>query len=138
MAILDIDWNPDRKQLRQFAAIWLVFFCAVAAYLHLRTSYGWLSPYLGTMAVVIGVAGLAVPALIKPVYVGWMAAAFPIGWTISHLLLGSIFYLLITPIGLCLRLVGYDPMHRKFEPDAETYWVEHHTGGDSSRYFRQF
>jgi hypothetical protein len=90
------------------------------------------------MAAIIGGAGLAVPALIKPVYLAWMAAAFPIGWTISHLLLGAIFYLLITPIGLLVRVFGHDPMHRKFEPDAESYWAKHHTGGDSSRYFRQF
>lgn len=136
--MLEIDWNPGRKELRQFAGIWLLFFCAVAAYLYLRTDHGWLSPYLGALAVVIGGIGLAVPPLIKPVYVAWMAAAFPIGWTISHLLLGAIFYLLITPMGLLIRATGHDPMHRKFEPEAETYWTEHHTGGDKSRYFRQF
>jgi len=138
MAVLDVNWNPGKKDLRAFAGMWLVFFCAAAAYLHFRTGYAWLAPYVGGAAVIIGGLGLAVPAAVKPIYVGWMIAAFPIGWTISHLLLGAIFYLLITPVGLLIRALGHDPMKRKFEPEATTYWSEHRTGGDPSSYFRQF
>jgi hypothetical protein len=138
VAVLDVNWNPGTKELRQFAAMWLVFFSAIAAYVYFRTDSGWLSPYIGGAAVVIGSVGLAVPKLMKPIYVGWMAAAFPIGWTVSHLLLGSIFYLLIAPIGLVVRATGHDPMNRKFDPKAKTYWIEHRTGADPSSYFRQF
>ena len=138
MAVLDVNWNPEKKDLRAFGGMWLVFFAAIAAYLHFRTGYAWLAPYVGGAAVVIGLLGLAIPKAVKPIYVAWMVAAFPIGWTISHLLLGAIFYLLITPIGLVMRVVGYDPMTRKFEPEATTYWTEHRTGDDPSSYFRQF
>ncbi len=138
MAVIDVNWNPSNKELRAFGGMWLVFFSAIAAYLHFRTGYAWLAPYIGGAALLIGSIGLAIPKAVKPVYVAWMIAAFPIGWTISHLLLGAIFYLLITPIGLVMRVTGYDPMNRKFDPEATTYWSEHRTGGDPSTYFRQY
>jgi hypothetical protein len=71
-------------------------------------------------------------------YSGWMLAAFPIGWTISHLILGITYYLVLTPIGLLMRLVGRDPMQRSFDRSAQTYWVKHETPTDPSRYFQQF
>ena len=60
---------------------------------------------LGRRAVV-AVVGLASPTLMRPIYMGWMAAAFPIGWTVSQLVLAATFYVVVTPIGLLLRLAA--------------------------------
>ena len=46
------------------------------------------------------------------IYVGWMILAFPIGWTISQVILVVMFFGLFTPIGLIFRLLGRDPLHR--------------------------
>ena len=62
----------------------------------------------------------------------------PIGWVISHLLLSIIYYLLLTPIGIIMRLVGYDPMKRKLEKKRETYWVTRQQVRDPNRYFKQY
>jgi hypothetical protein len=137
MAVLDIKWNPSLRELRQFAGMCLVFFGGIGTYLYFRHGPGTWPTALWSAALVLGLPGLAFPALLKPVYVGWMLAAFPIGWTVSHLLLGSIFYLVITPLGLLLRLFGYDPMKRKFEPAAKTYWIEHERS-ETARYFRMY
>jgi hypothetical protein len=138
MAMIDINWNPGKRELRQFAGMWLVFFGAIGGYLYWNSgAEGW-GPIFATVAGVIGLPGLAIPQLMKPIYVVWMAAAFPIGWTISHLLLGLIYYGLVTPIGLAMRLFGYDPMKRKFEPEARSYWTEHQSDADTSRYFRMY
>lgn len=81
---------------------------------------------------------LVAPRPGRSLYTGWMYAALPIGWTISHAILGVVYYLLITPIGLALRLAGRDPMNRRFDRAATTYWIERQPTTDSSRYFRQF
>ena len=60
----------------------------------------------------IGLLGLLWPRVIRPVYVGWMVLAFPIGWTVSQAMLAVMFYGLFTPIGLLFRLIGRDPLHR--------------------------
>ena len=137
MAMIDVNWNPSRKELRQFAGIWLVFFSLLGAWWWVDGSQT-VARWMWVAAAVVGTIGLAVPVSVKPIYVGWMALAFPIGWTVSHLLLGAIYYLVLTPIGLLLRASGNDPMKRAFDRDAETYWVEHRTGDDPSTYFRQF
>ena len=138
MAMIDINWNPDKRELRQFAGMWLGFFGAIGGYLFWTSgSQGW-GAVVGAVAALVGLPGLLLPQIMKPIYVVWMTAAFPIGWTISHLLLGVIFYGVVTPIGLTLRLFGYDPMNRKFEPEAKTYWSERPVDTDTSRYFRMY
>ena len=99
----------------------------------------------GGIAVVLltlGVTGAAASLASAPVgtrlYRGWMFAALPIGWTVSHLILGLVFYLVFTPIGLALRMSGTDPMSRGFDRSASTYWLPHRQQGDAGRYFRQF
>jgi hypothetical protein len=88
---------------------------------------------------VIGAAAvLASPAFGKALYVGWMYAALPMGWTVSHIILGVIFYLVFAPMGLVMRLFGRDAMHRRLDRAAATYWIEHNPAGKPSRYFRQF
>jgi hypothetical protein len=138
MAMIDINWNPDKRELRQFAGMWLVFFGAIGGYLFSKSGMAGWGPVVGAVAALVGLPGLLLPQIMKPIYVVWMTAAFPIGWTISHLLLGVIFYSIVTPIGLTLRLFGYDPMHRKFEPEAATYWSERPEDTDTSRYFRMY
>ena len=41
-----------------------------------------------------------------------MVLAFPIGWTVSQVILLLMFYGLFTPIGLVFRLIGRDPLQR--------------------------
>ena len=79
-----------------------------------------------------------VPPLRRSVYLGWLYAAYPIGFVVSHVILGAIYYLVFTPIGLLLRAAGKDPMQRAFDRNAKTYWVEHDPHADARRYLRQF
>lgn len=98
-----------------------------------------------TTAILVGATGMAagllaalIPAVGQRIYINWMIAAMPIGWAVSHVVLAIIFFGLFTPVGLVMRLVGYDPMRRKFDPAAETYWLPHEPVRDTGRYFRQF
>lgn len=71
-------------------------------------------------------------------YDGWIRAAEPIGWSVSAAVLTLTYYLAIMPIGLIMRLSGYDPMHRRLDRQANTYWIERPPPADKARYFRQF
>jgi hypothetical protein len=88
--------------------------------------------------------GTSRPAWLRPVYVAWMAAAYPIGWLLAHLLLAAIYFLLITPIGLVLRLARHDPLARRFDREAQSYWTPRAYSTrrpdrtDRERYFSQF
>jgi hypothetical protein len=137
VAMMEINWNPTRKELRQFGFLCVVFFGGLAAWGFHKHGPSLGVEAMAAAAAVGGVLGALAPQLLKPVFVGWMVAAFPIGWTVSHLLLGFIFFFVLTPIGLLLRILGHDPMSRGFDRDAKTYWIPHETA-PVARYFRQF
>lgn len=93
------------------------------------------------LAVVALVGPLAIwsrPALGRRLYLGWMHAAAPLGWTISHLMLGIVFFGVVLPVGWVMRLAGRDPLRRRFDRDAPSYWIERRPPAGSQRYFKQF
>jgi len=73
------------------------------------------------LAGVLGIWALAAPATLVPVYRGWMRFGLVIGAATSRVVLGILFYLVILPTGLLMRLTGKDPMRRRFDPDAASY-----------------
>jgi hypothetical protein len=135
MAAHSINWNPSLRELRQFAGLCLVCFGGMAAWMYARHGIGPWPTTMAALAGVLGLPGIVFPRLLRPIYVGWLVAVFPIGWTVSHVLLGLIFYGIVTPIGLLLRLSGRDPMNRKFDRQAKSYWIEHEPA-ETARYFR--
>lgn len=91
------------------------------------------------IAVAGGVLIFVNPRVAKVIYRTWMFAALPIGWTFSHVILGAIYFGLITPMGLAMRFAfRRDPMQRRLDRQATTYWRPHQPPADAKRYFRQF
>ena len=135
MKFSDIPRNPDSKTLRQFAAIWVIFFGAIGCW-HLNKGgeHGW---YWIALAIAAGVPGLIWPKLLKPIFVTWMILAFPIGWVVSHIILASIFYLVFTPLGLILRATGHDALKRK-KTTTNSYWEPRTQQKNMGRYLKQF
>jgi carbamoyltransferase len=98
-----------------------------------------------TTAVSVVAAGIAVaalslvPGLGRLLFVGWMMLGAALGMLTSPIVLGAVWILVFTPVGLAMRLAGRDPMKRKILPQREgTYWERHPPAGDPRRYFRQF
>ena len=67
-----------------------------------------------------------------------MVLAFPIGWTVSQVILLAMFYGLFVPIGLVFRLIGRDPLQRARSSNLESYWSPKSAPADLRRYFKQF
>jgi hypothetical protein len=86
----------------------------------------------------MGVLALVKPSFIRPIYVGAMVITFPIGWTVSRVLLGLIYYGLITPIALIFRLIGRDALSLKHHSETKTYWLPKVISTDPKRYFRMY
>lgn len=67
--------------------------------------------------------GLAIPASLKYIHYIWMKIGHVLGYINTRILLGVIFYGMITPMGVIMRLSGKDSMHRILVPEANTYRV---------------
>ena len=134
----DLSFAPAPRTLRRFAAVWFSFFAMVACWQgiwrqHIQIALGLAAVALGT-----GTLGLVRPHLLRPLYIAVLIAAFPVGWTMSRILLAAVFYGLFTPLGLLFRLFGRDLLCRRFRPERSTYWTAKPAAADARSYFRQF
>ena len=138
MAIIEIDRNPSPKTLRLFGLLLGAFFALIGGLVVWRAGAGTASNVLFGLAVGLPLLYYAVPPLRRPMYLGWIYLAWPIGLVLSFTLLALIYYLVLTPIGLVMRLFGRDPMQRGFDPAAATYWIPRTRRPDPERYFRPY
>jgi hypothetical protein len=129
--------NPNDRTLRQFSGLWILFIGLVAVRQAL-SHRPLVALVVAFLAVVIGVAGLLMPRLVKPLFVGWMIAVFPIGWVVSRIVLGSIFYIVFTPISMIFRIIGRDALVLKPDSTTSTYWRSKPGSSDQKQYLRQF
>ena len=138
MAIIEINTDPSKKELRWFGVMLVVFVLAVGALVRWQFDAPAAAQRIWIAGGVLSMVYVVAPPLRRWIFVGWIYAAFPIGWTVSHVLLASIYYLVFTPIGLLLRLIKGDPLERQLDPSATSYWRPHESLRDVRRYFRQF
>ena len=75
-----------------------------------------------SVAGILVIMALAVPASLRPVYKVWMHFASILGWVNTRIILGLIFFLMFLPLGLIMRLFN-DPMRRNMDKSIETYRV---------------
>jgi hypothetical protein len=88
---------------------------------------------LGVVLLALGI--LAPRALTYPAR-AWMAFAHALGWLSTRVVLGALFYLVITPTGALLRLRGFDPMRRR-QPSAGTYWLPYPPRQQDPKYYER-
>lgn len=134
----DIPFNPSRNTLRQFAGLSLIFFGGFAVWLGLFRDRPVAGDVLAGLAIVIAVVGTVSPMALRPVFVGWMILAFPIGWAVSRILLGVLYFGIFTPVGVFFRIRGRDPLMLRRRTGQATYWSEKPAPDNVSSYFRQF
>ena len=145
--LVEINFNPDAKTLRQFGVIAFVGFgilAALAYYEKLIFSFGigdarmivvWAFAALGSLALLFS---LVAPKANRILYVGLTLLAFPIGFVLSYVIMGTLYFLIIGPIAVLFRLFGKDPMRRGYDPSAPTYWQAAKPPRDKESYFHQY
>ena len=61
---------------------------------------------------------LIAPDSLRPVYRGWMKVGLLLSKVTTPIVMGAIFFVIIVPVGLIMRMMKRDPMRRQFERDA--------------------
>ena len=138
MGLIELNKNPSPRQLFWFGAMFAMFFGLVGGLIWWRADGRTVAFVLWPVAGFISLTFYVLPPIRKPLYLGWTYLFYPIGWVVTHVLMVLIYYGVFTPIGLLMRLFGHDPLERRLDRAAATYWVDHESGVDPARYFRQF
>jgi hypothetical protein len=137
MAMIERNNRPSRRDLLWFRPILLLFVGVVGAVATWRFDAPGVGAVLWAVGAPFVLVYFAVPPARIPIYRLYMAVFFPVGWTISHVVLLVLFFGIVTPTAFVMRLLRYDPMKRRADPDAASYWTDHRTGGGTSRYLKQ-
>lgn len=138
MSLVTVNRDPTRRQLNQFGFIWLGFMAFFGCVAWFKFSAPPVAASLWVSALVIPLIGWVFPPFMRLVFVGMSFAAWPIGFVVSHVVLALVYYLVVTPIGLVMRVVGYDPMTRRSTGDGASRWVPRDVDRNAESYFRQF
>ena len=114
----------DRDELRKFGlttgAIVAVLFGGLIPWI-------WDFRYPTWPWIVFGVlAAFAIlaPMLLQSVHRTWMRIGLAISKVTTPIILGIVFFLVIMPIGIVIRLAGRDPLRRNLESSTDTYRVD--------------
>ncbi|MBN1868216.1 hypothetical protein JW916_13100 [Candidatus Sumerlaeota bacterium] len=136
--LIEIDWKPDRRRLRTFGLVMLPLLAAIGAILAWRFRAPTVFYVCAGIGAISALSGLASPPLARVLYVAWMGIGLAIGSVVMPILVAIVYFGVITPIGLALRLAGRDSMRRRRLPPGESYWVELHHRTEARFYERQF
>lgn len=111
--------GSDRSFGYVFAAVFLII--AAIKYFN-ENSIEWIFFWIAAAAVVLTIA-LVVPRLLHPFNRLWFRFGLLLHHIVNPIVMGLIFFTTVTPIGLVMRCTGNRPLHLKFEPKAESYWI---------------
>jgi hypothetical protein len=74
--------------------------------------------------VAFATAALVVPGLLGPANRLWALLGKVLHKVMSPLVLGAMFFLVVTPMGIVMRWLGKDPLRLRFEPELPSYWLD--------------
>lgn len=117
-----IDNNTPPPSARAFGyvmAVVLLLF-AGAAFAHANPWAKWLT----LAGIVLALLGEFAPFVLAPLNRLWMSLGHLLGRIVSPIVMGLIYFGVVTPIAIIARWRGVDPMRRRFDPGASTYWIQ--------------
>ena len=146
-SMIKINLRPDEGTLRQFgwialAGFWVIAILAWNEWLIFAIGLGTWRPFVAGVFVVLGLLAaffsLVYPRANRGLYVGMALIGAPIGFVVGYVIMAVLFYGMLAPLGGIFRFSGRDVLHRRFEPDSESYWADPRPARPRESYFRQF
>ena len=134
MKMVEMNWKPTERQLRQFGLVALAALPLLAWLWHLGDAA---RLAMWSIAGAAGVVAIIRPGLLKLPFLALTLITLPIGMIVGEIVLLLGFYCVFVPIGLAMRLAGRDEMNRSFDPQATTYWRPKARAVDKESYFLQ-
>jgi len=131
--------EQDDKSLKKFAISISVVLIVVGALIYFKGNHPDRAFALWGFSTGLFLLGFALPKMLKPAHKLWMGLAFVMGWFMSRLILTVLFYGVVTPIGLLMRVTGKDILNMKIDKNTPSYWIRRDKGEFvKDRYLRLF
>jgi hypothetical protein len=128
---IDAPLPSDRK----FGLLFSIAFGALAIYMWWRGSSRY--PISAAISALFLAAAITKPELLRPLNRAWMALSLALNRIVSPVVLGTLFFVVFTPVALLMRLFNRDTMRRQFDRGAESYWIPRDPPGPSPESLRE-
>ena len=119
---------------RSFGLVFFVVFLIIS--LWPLTSEGSIRIWSAIVSAVFLILGLINSKLLTPLNLLWFKFGMILGAIISPIVMGIVFFLVVTPTGLILRIMRKDLLNKKYDKEKETYWIKRDTSVGTMK--RQF
>ncbi len=126
------------RDLKKFGLTMAIVLAILATLIFLFGSHPERALWLSILSLLFLLFAILFPLLLKPLHTFWMGLAFFLGWFVSRILLTILFFMVITPIGLLLRLFGKDLLNLKIEKDKKSYWIRRQYKPSPDSYEKMF
>ena len=118
---------------RSFGVVFFIFFLFISLYPLINDGEVRLWSLL--ISLIFLVLGIFKSKILTPLNKVWFKFGILIGSVISPIIMGIIFFLIVTPIGLFMRAIGKDLLNLKYN-NNKSYWIE--KNGPKSKMKNQF
>jgi polyferredoxin len=134
MSLIEIQWKPADRQVRQFAAICCVGLPFIGWWWEASTT--WIFG-LGIFGTVLMAISWLQPQFVKPLFVACTLITAPIGLVVGELAIFLIYATVLCPLGILFRIIGRDALQRSIDRDRASYWQEKRQPKSVASYYRQ-
>ena len=112
----------QNTQNRSFGLLFFIVFLAFA--LWPLTKKGEINLYLISIALIFLILGLLNSKILTPLNKSWIKLGELLGRIIAPIVMGIVYFFILTPISLLVRLFGKDLIGMKFNNSLKTYWIK--------------
>ena len=136
--MINIEWNPDKKKLREFGIVTAIGFGIITLIILFFTDMDSVLLKVGVIGSILGIITIIIPSGLWWFYYCWMGFAFLMGNIVGRVLLAIIYYVVCTILALIMKVFGRDRLALK-KKNADSYWIKcEEIAPDKEKYERQF
>ncbi|TWT82824.1 hypothetical protein CA13_42870 [Planctomycetes bacterium CA13] len=140
MPLIDLQ-SPPTESMQRWFGLSLGAVLAILAFSVVPS--GAIRQAILSIGIFVTVVYYVMPSTKLPIIRAWQRITFPIAWTVGHFLFGIVFFALVTPIGLLLRVFGHDPLRLRKTDGTTSFWKDRPARSDANKedprqYFRQY
>lgn len=114
---------PRQSSNREFGLVMAAFFLLLSI-VSARKHGGLPALYLPALSAGFAFFAFALPRALAPLNLAWSAVGYLLHRVMSPVILGVLYFLVITPFGVAFRAIKKDPLRLRLDPAAESYWIK--------------
>jgi len=125
--------KQDRRALRTFGITMASCLAVIGVLMYFVGHHPRRALWTWIIGAAFFVLGFSAPRALREVHRVWMGLAFVLGWFVSRIILAILFYGIVTPIAVGMRLAGKDVLQEKIDRGATTYWIRRESAADDTK-----